>query len=317
MIGIAFNHQLTSGAVRQGRSGALGSDLRNHCAGIRGRHRGHAFGIGGAWSALFAGSARVLTACLVLAMSLPVSADCTSVREKCDTDLDRVNDYNYQLAVCQSGRWYFCMHNGPRSPHHLTARSDEVEFFWAVPASEQHEFIYASTSYVNGQSLSVARSATYKSHKLFHVFAPFRNVDEYITGDPGLVRQHFREYHADRERSSVSLQRRRLGRPVVELLSEWHDTELWGRLKSYSLVRTALAQSENPPLLAAERLIRLTEKRPKASWARFTSRVKYGERLRIVLAYSGSDPKRTWSFNFEVSRTTSKLPRRRASNDDR
>lgn len=254
-------------------------------------HQDRALATGYAGPAAFAHRFRGLTACLLFAMSLPVFADCTRVSQTCEQDLQREEKYNYQLAVCQKGGWHICEHNHTSSPYPLTVLSDEVDFFWAVPASEQHEFIYASTLYTDKQPLSIARSAIYKTPALFRILPPFRKIDE-VFRDRKSIREHFLEYYSDLKDPE--------DHPVFKLLAAWHDTEIWGPLKSYDLVRASLAEREDPMLVAAERLMRLTEGRPKMSWAKFESRVEEGGYLHITLAYSGSKTRRIWQFKFNV-----------------
>ena len=245
---------------------------------------------------------RGLATCLIFAASPPAFADCTSMNEQCDADLlTRVDDYDYQLAVCQGNKWHVCKYNSAESHHDLIARSNKIYFYWAVPASDHHEIVYASTSYTHEQPLSIARNATYKGSRLFRVLAPFREVDKPLLGDQESVRQRFRGYHERRGDDSTRDE-------IFNSLSEWHQTEFVGQLKSYNLVGSSLTQTESSqPLLAAERLIRLEKERGKTSWVEFNSFVEHGRVLRIILAYSGSTPPRTWPFNFKVVPDTSSL----------
>lgn len=302
MVSAVVEHQGTGEAVafRQGRLYAPARELPNDCADkTTARHRDRAFGTGYTGPAVFTRTSCGVLACLLFfAISLPVFADCIRVGEECKVGLlQRAKEYNYQLAVCQGDEWHICKHSHTRT-YRLTVRSDQVDFFWAVPASERHEFIYASTLHTDGQHLSVWRRATYENSKLFHVFPPFRDIykkfPKRYPDDQKSPRQRFREYHADSKSKDLPKG------PVSELLSQWHDTEIWGRQESYGLVQAALVHRESQPLIAAERLMRLAEKRPKTSWAKFTSEVADGEELRIILAYSGSK-RRTWPFNFKVS----------------
>lgn len=238
----------------------------------------------------------ILVSCLLFAVTSPTFADCASVGEKCSIErLGRDDDYNFRLAVCQEGEWHVCKSNSTTSPHNLTARSDQVAFYWAVPASDDYQIVYASTSFTDEQRLSVSRNATPENKRLWSVIRllpPFRDVRRDLQGDE--ARQRFKAHH------------RRDGRrddrdEISAVLNEWHQTEAIGYLKSYDLVGSSLDQKEsNRPLLAAERLIRVMGKRPRTSWIRFTSDVEQNGELHMVLAYSGSNPTRTWPFHFDV-----------------
>ena len=304
MTSVAFKHRRTGETMLSAEYAcAQGHERSNDCADMTTEWRRDCpLAAGYAGPAASARRFLGLVACLIFAMSLPVFADC-------DTELHRAEKYDYQLAVCQKSEWRIYKHSLTSTPyHHLAVSPDKVEFFWAVPASEQHEFIYASTLYKHPdeQRLSIFRSSTYKTPRLFRVLAPFNDVYKVFPDDPKSIRQSFVDYHGDRKSLSED-------DPAFDLLSKWHDTEIWGRLRSYDLVSTSLAlrkeRPEDPPLVAAERLIRLAENRPKTSWIKFDSHVEAGQPLRITLAYSGykdktsGEPKeqRIWPFNFKVS----------------
>ena len=291
--GVQASKDGRDGAIRRGRLRTRTNAQRLSADMTTEWHQNCVLAIDHAGPAAFARWFHGLIACLLFAMSLPVFADCARVSRTCERDmLRREEKYNYQLAVCQKNGWHICEHSLTSTPYHLAAPSDNVEFFWAVPDSEQHEFIYVSTSYIDGQILSISRNSIYKTPRLFRVLTPFKEIDEDL-GKHESIRQRFRDFHSngvDREND-----------PVFNSLAKWHDTQIWGRLKSYDLVSASLVRREDPPRVAAERLIGLAKDRPKTSWARFTSRVQDGQELRIVLAYSGHKERRTWPFNFKVS----------------
>lgn len=297
MVSVACKHRRTGEtALSAEETCAGGREHPNDCADMTTEwHQAGAPAVH-AGPGVFARRFRGLIACLLFAMSLPVFANCARVSQTCEQDeLQREDKYEFQLAVCQEGGWHICEHNRTSTPYYLTVPSDdEVDFFWAVPASGQHELIYVSTSYRDQQPLSIARSATYETPALFSILAPFREIRK-VFRDREEIRRLFLEYHDDLEDDHPE------DHPVFSLLAAWHDTEIWGPLKSYALVCTSLAVRRDPSDVGAERLIRLAEGRPKMSWAGFDSLFKEGRDLRITLAYSGySKEPRIWRFMFKV-----------------
>lgn len=263
-------------------------------------HQDGVLAIDHAGPAAFACRFRGLIAYLLFAVSLPVFADdedCASARRTCEQNsLQREERYNYQLAVCQESGWHFYEHSRTSTLYKLAVPSNEVELFWAVPASKHHEFIYASTFYSHRQRLSISRSPIYEVPGMFRVLAPLKKVKEVFSDEPKSTRESFLHYHDRKDRLTKD-------DPVFKSLAKWHDTEFWGLLKSYDLVHTALAwrkERREGPLVAAERLIRLAKDRPKTSWIDFCGRVEEGKTLHVSLAYSGYRD-RVWPFNFKVS----------------
>ena len=300
MASVAFKHRRTGEAAPSSEGTCMrGSERPNDCPDMTTEcHQDRALATGYAGPAVFAHRFHGLIACLLFAMSLPVFADCASLSQTCEQDLQREEKYNYQLAVCQKDGWHICEPNRTPSPHHLTVLSDAVNFFWAVPASEQREFIYASTLHTDKQHLSVWRPPVYEIPKLFQILSPFREIREDVLsqtyGDQESIRRSFLKYHVDPKHSEGHER---------NVLNAWHDTNIFGELRSYDLVRASLLRRlENPPLVAAERLLPLTERRPKTSWARIRSEFEEGEELHVTLAYSGSEMPRIWRFKFKVSR---------------
>ena len=238
-----------------------------------------------------------LASCLVFGASSPILAAC-EVKEACDVALERTDDYNYQLAVCQGRKWLVCGTNTAASPYILRAHpfqmEDGVDFYWAVPASDDYQIVHASTSHKLEQTLSVYRSGR---KGVVPIFPPNEEVDEQLAVNQ--PRRRFREYHKGPQPPVAR-------DPISEVLSLWHQTEYVGLLKSYGLVGSSLNLNESDqPALAAERLLRLAKNRPKTSWVKFDSLVEPGSPLRIILAYSGRTgyrgyKSRTWQFHFDV-----------------
>ncbi len=230
-----------------------------------------------------------LVSCLLCGAS-STSEKCDEVRKMCGAYPPRIASYDHQLAVCQGGEWRVFRSNSATSPHTLRAPLSEVAFSWAVPPSNDYEIVYASTSYKQDQTLTVSRSGR---DAILPVLPPHREVRERLRGTQAQARERFQEFHGMDERPS--------GRdPTSKNLALWHDTEFFGRLKSYDLVGFALDQEKsNRPVFGGERLMRVAKNRPKTSWIPFCSWVRPGSPLRIMLAYSDAMSE-TWPFHFDV-----------------
>ena len=231
---------------------------------------------------------------VALAPKLVVSNSlCEPKNISCD-NLPRAEKYEYQMAVClPPGQVLICKSNQAKTPHPIAVEypPSKLEFRWAVPQSDSSQFIYVSTSYTEDQQLSVFRNGYFEDSRF--IPAAFKTIHEFLSsGSTSKTPQEsFKNYHLGSGPVSNN---------VREILASWHENSFWHE-ETYPYVKRTLS-IKHKPLLAAERLIRLSSNRPLTSWIRFTSHIEEGSMLRMTLYYSGegTDGVFSWPFHYQV-----------------
>ena len=237
-------------------------------------------------------------------INLPKSALLAATQESaCETmdeeELPRDERYNYQLAIKQgTSNWLVCPSNEKINPgreinFNNPDNSKQVVFKWAVPASENNEFIYVSTAIGESHPLSLFRNSA------AGVLARFIPFHEDELKEFGMVGSELKQQFIDIHHGKMSGAKEKFKKQV----KEWHDTGLWrSKVETENLVRGALflKAQESHYELGAERLIRIKRKRPLTSWIEFRSiKPPANEVLTVTLFYSGDSLESLPKYKFQ------------------
>lgn len=240
-----------------------------------------------------------------MSISLPESALLAVTQEsRCETvkgeELPRDNSYNYKLAIKQSSGWIVCPSNDEINlVHEIKFGSPDnpnnIIFKWAVPKSENNEFIYISSTIGDNHPLSLFRNSAAGE---LASFIPFHEDKLKQIGRVGYeLKQQFIDIHHGSESQP--------DKKILGYVKKWHDTGLWlTSIGTENLVEAALhskAQDSNVHFeLGAERLIRVKKKRPLVSWIKFISKKpKAYKVLTVTLFYSGDTLESLPKYKFQ------------------
>ena len=233
-------------------------------------------------------------------LAVTQESQCKAVEEE---NLRRDDSYKYKLAIKQNSGWIVCPSNDEINPVHEINfdNSDypkKVIFKWAVPKSENNEFIYVSSTIGESHPLSLYRNSAMGA---LASFIPFLDDELKLVRsfDPKSksIKQQFIDVHHHTNSQP--------GEKFLEHVKKWHNTGLWGtKINTDKLVKEALhsknreAQINNE--IGAERLLRIRGGRPLISWIEFRSRKpKFTENLTVTLFYSGDGLESLVKYKFQ------------------
>ena len=233
--------------------------------------------------------------CFLLCLTLKLAdgkAWPSTISQHCNKTnvLEQNEKYNFRLAVKNNGDWLICRSGNSEDSAYRISVDGAVEFKWAVPASDNYEIVYASTTTSPGHPLSLYRNS---AAGVIESFIPFYSSPDLklITELDKKFKPEFIAYH----RMSGSIDE-----DLKTGLEKWHNTKLWlpsrsskEVVKSGLLRHAELLNQQESPLATehgAERLIRVTRGREKTSWITFRSQEPSKGHPLIVTLYYSADP---------------------------